>query len=173
MRYIKLERQKVINKVHRDFTRAFRKFSVRPCPQTMTQSHWANINYQEACIYSVEQNPRTTNREIYKGVNKGMPECSAKAAWTKVKNAIDKNPYWKDEHIIGVDQKIFSDTAKVGTVVYEELARGENARNRAKTFVKHIEGIKEKQEDLFDKADDRDLPRRLNLKKKMREQIVG
>ena len=172
-RYVKLERTKVINKIYKDFVKALRKFTARPCPPEIRDNEWPTINYQETYLYVHEQNPKSTKREFFKGIHKGVPEAQAKADYIRTVNEINKSPYWKDEHLISVEQKIFKDNGKVGIVDYVELAKGEEARIRAKTFDKHIDGFKMKQEDLYDKADDKDLARRLNIKKKMREAIVG
>lgn len=167
MGYIRLERDNVKAKIHKDYVKAKKAFErLRPKPEDRTRNH------QEACIYCVEQN-KATGTELARGVYPVLYH-EARYKWTKDKNAINLSDHFLDEHIIGVDEitKNIS-TGKKQIVTYVALARGQDAIDRSATFDAHIQGFKDKQKDLNDKGRDKDLPRRLNRKKKAREQIVN
>lgn len=166
MGYIKLEREKVKAKIFKDYTKAFKKFELR----SATDPH---INHLEAIIYCVEQNPKTTGIEFARGIYRVLYH-EARYKWAIDVNEINTSDYFLDEHIIGVDEIITNvATGKKHLVTYKELAKGQNAIDRAATFDAHIQGFKDKQNDLLQKGHDKALVARLNRKKKIREQIVG
>lgn len=168
MGYKRLERDKVKAKIHKDYMKAKLKFErLRPKKDDIPRNH------QEAIIHAIEQNPKSTSTEFARGIYQVL-YYEARYLWTKDKNEIRKNPQFPDEHIIGVDELIKDvSTGKVYRVTFEQLAKGQEAIDRADTFNRHIEGFQEKQKDLNDKGTDKDLPRRLNRLKKMREKIVN
>jgi hypothetical protein len=156
MGYIRLERDRVKAKIHRDYTKALTK-----------------LEHLEAEIYAIEQNPKSTSTEIARGIYP-VEYHEARYLWARDRNEINRSDRFLDEHIIGVDDEITNvSNGKRQLVTYVAIAKGQDAIKRAKTFDKHIEGFKVAQEDLIQKGQDKGLARRLDRKKKMREKLVG
>jgi hypothetical protein len=157
MGYVKVDRNRVINKINRDFRKAIRK-----------------LPEDQAIIYTIDMNPKSSGIEIAKGIYPlhRNNDALVKKIWTERKRQFNLNPDFPDHEIIGATFEVLGLDNKRRLEVYEEFAAGKHAEEAAKFLLFLIKGLQEKYDRLMAKAHDPQLMRRLNAEKRRLRRIV-